>query len=59
MPNFGRLICTYPCLLILHMKDWDCQLVWVQFQEEQDHAMKFMNYLISKGNEVELKPVKG
>jgi ferritin len=30
----------------------------VQFQEEQDHAMKFMNYLISKGNKVELKPIE-
>ncbi|HHT30227.1 MULTISPECIES: ferritin [Petrimonas] len=30
----------------------------VQFQEEQDHAQKFMNYLISKGNKVELKPIE-
>lgn len=30
----------------------------VQFQEEQDHAMKFMNYLIAKGNKVELKPIE-
>ncbi len=30
----------------------------VQFHEEQDHALKFMNYLISKGNKVELKPIK-
>lgn len=30
----------------------------VQFEEEQDHAMKFMNYLISKGNKVELKPIE-
>lgn len=30
----------------------------VQFQEEQDHALKFMNYLISKGNKVELKPIE-
>lgn len=30
----------------------------VQFQEEQDHALMFMNYLISKGNKVELKPIK-
>lgn len=29
----------------------------VQFQEEQDHAVKFMNYLIAKGNSVELKPI--
>lgn len=29
----------------------------VQFQEEQDHAHKFMNYLIAKGNKVELKPI--
>ena len=29
----------------------------VQFQEEQDHATKLMNYLISKGNKVELKPI--
>ena len=30
----------------------------VQFQEEQDHAMKFMNYLIAKGNKVELTPIE-
>lgn len=30
----------------------------IQFQEEQDHAHKFMNYLIAKGNKVELKPIK-
>ncbi|HBT85318.1 MAG: ferritin [Fermentimonas sp.] len=30
----------------------------VQFHEEQDHALKFMNYLISKGNKVELQPIK-
>lgn len=30
----------------------------VQFQEEQDHAHKFMNYLISKGNKVELMPIE-
>ncbi len=30
----------------------------VQFQEEQDHAIKFMNYLISKGNKVELTPIE-
>ena len=29
----------------------------VQFQEEQDHALKFMNYLIAKGNKVVLKPI--
>ncbi|WP_286861378.1 MULTISPECIES: ferritin [unclassified Proteiniphilum] len=29
----------------------------VQFQEEQDHALKLMNYLIAKGNSVELKPI--
>ena len=30
----------------------------VQFYEEQDHALKFMNYLISKGNKIELLPIK-
>ena len=30
----------------------------VQFHEEQDHALKFMNYLIAKGNKVELQPIK-
>lgn len=29
----------------------------VQFKEEQDHAHKLMNYLISKGNRVELQPI--
>ena len=29
----------------------------VQFQEEQDHAHKFMSYLIAKGNKVELKAI--
>ncbi len=30
----------------------------VQFKEEQDHAHKFMNYLIAKGNKVELLPIE-
>ena len=30
----------------------------VQFKEEQDHAMKFMNYMISKGNKVQLQPIE-
>lgn len=30
----------------------------VQFQEEQDHAIKLINYLISKGNKVDLKPIE-
>ncbi len=30
----------------------------IQFDEEQDHAHKFMNYLISKGNKVELMPIE-
>jgi ferritin len=30
----------------------------VQFHEEQDHALKFMNYLTSKGNKVVLQPIK-
>lgn len=30
----------------------------VQFHEEQDHAQKLMNYLISKGNRVELMPIE-
>jgi len=29
----------------------------VQFKEEQDHAHKLMNYLISKSNKVELQPI--
>lgn len=29
----------------------------VQFQEEQDHAFKLINYLIAKGNKVELQPI--
>lgn len=29
----------------------------MQFQEEQDHAHKFMNYLNAKGNKVELKAI--
>lgn len=29
----------------------------IQFEEEQMHALKFMDYLISKGNSVELKPI--
>ncbi|MDR0332031.1 MAG: ferritin [Dysgonamonadaceae bacterium] len=29
----------------------------IQFQEEQEHALKIMNYLISKGNRVELDPL--
>jgi ferritin len=30
----------------------------IQFKEEQDHAMKFFNYLVSRGNKVELKPIE-
>lgn len=30
----------------------------VQFHEEQDHAQKLMNYLIAKGNRVELLPIE-
>ena len=30
----------------------------MQFNEEQDHAMKFMNYMVAKGNKVELQPIK-
>ncbi len=29
-----------------------------QFHEEQDHALKFMNYLISKGSKVELAQIE-
>ena len=29
-----------------------------QFQEEQDHALKFMDYLTSKGNRVILAPIE-
>lgn len=29
----------------------------IQFQEEQSHAHKLMNYMIAKGNKVELKPI--
>ncbi len=30
----------------------------IQFKEEQDHAMRFMNYMVAKGNKVELKPIE-
>ncbi len=30
----------------------------VQFQEEQDHAMKLISYLTAKGNKVSLTPIK-
>lgn len=30
----------------------------VQFHEEQDHAQKLMNYLVAKGNIVELMPIE-
>lgn len=29
----------------------------VQFKEEQDHAMKFLNYIIQRNGVVELKPI--
>lgn len=29
----------------------------IQFKEEQDHAMKFFNYVIERGGKVELKPI--
>lgn len=30
----------------------------IQFQEEQDHAHKLMNFLVAKGNRVELAPIE-
>ncbi|MCD8080622.1 MAG: ferritin [Bacteroides sp.] len=30
----------------------------IQFQEEQDHAMKFLNYIISRGGTPVLKPIE-
>ena len=30
----------------------------IQFREEQDHAMKFFNYVIERGGKVELKPIE-
>lgn len=30
----------------------------IQFKEEQDHAMRFMNYMVAKGSKVELKPIE-
>ena len=29
----------------------------IQFKEEQDHAMKIFNYVLSRGGRVELKPI--
>ncbi len=29
----------------------------IQFKEEQDHAMKLFNYVVSRGGKVELKPI--
>jgi len=29
----------------------------MQFREEQDHAMKFMNYMVAKGSKVKLQPI--
>ena len=30
----------------------------IQFKEEQDHAMKILNFVLSRGGRVELKPIK-
>lgn len=30
----------------------------IQFKEEQEHAMKFMNYMVAKGNKVVLQPIE-
>ncbi|MBO7225538.1 MAG: ferritin, partial [Bacteroidales bacterium] len=30
----------------------------IQFKEEQDHAMKIFNFVLSRGGKVELKPIK-
>lgn len=30
----------------------------IQFKEEQDHAMKFFNYVIARGGKVTLKPIE-
>ena len=32
--------------------------MFVQYQEEQDHALKFYNYLIERGGRVELKEIQ-
>ena len=29
----------------------------IQFKEEQDHAMKFLNFILSRGGKPELKPI--
>lgn len=29
----------------------------IQFKEEQDHAMKLLNYVVDRGGKVELKPI--
>ncbi|MDD2530827.1 MAG: ferritin [Bacteroidales bacterium] len=29
----------------------------IQFKEEQDHAMKFFNYILSRGGKVDLRPI--
>lgn len=33
--------------------------MYVQFQEEQAHAIKLFNYIISRGGKPELKPIEG
>ena len=30
----------------------------IQFNEEQEHAMKFMNYMVAKGSKVVLQPIE-
>ena len=30
----------------------------IQFNEEQEHAMKFMNYMVTKGSKVVLEPIE-
>lgn len=30
----------------------------IQFREEQDHAMKFFNYILSRGGRVDLQPIQ-
>ena len=61
MPSFGRPISIFRCRWTPRPKGLKGVANWfyVQFQEEQDHARIFMNYILSRDAEVKLLPDRG
>ena len=60
MPSFGRPISIFRCRWTPRPRGLKGVANWfyVQFQEEQDHARIFMNYILSRDAEVKLLPIE-